>query len=93
MLLTILLSAAQMAAAAATSPLAAMPAAAKSARFCVPSVVWTGETSRAEARRLDQLPSGRLELTVLQGVGECLHPVVLREGIGGNPDRPLSKRR
>jgi len=38
------------------------------------------------ARRLDQLPSGRLELSVLRSVDGCPIPAVLREGIGGRPE-------
>ena len=34
-------------------------------------------------RRLDELPPGRLELTVLREVDGCPIPAVLREGIGG----------
>jgi len=39
----------------------------------------------AQARRLDQLPPGRLELTVLREVQGCPIPAVLRDGIGGRP--------
>ena len=38
------------------------------------------------ARRLDQLPPGRLELTVQREVDGCPIPAVLREGIGGRPE-------
>jgi hypothetical protein len=37
------------------------------------------------ARRLIELPPGRLELTVLRQVDNCPIPVVLREGIGAAP--------
>ena len=40
--------------------------------------------SRPGARRLDELPPGRLELTVLRQVNGCPIPAVVREGIGGN---------
>lgn len=48
----------------------------------------------AKVRRLDQLPPGSLELTVLREIDRCPIPAVLREGIGGNPadqDRPLRR--
>ena len=41
------------------------------------------QPNRAVARRLDELPPGRLELTVLREVNGCPIPAVLREGIGG----------
>ncbi|HEV2865497.1 MAG TPA: hypothetical protein VGX37_03210 [Allosphingosinicella sp.] len=34
-------------------------------------------------RRLDELPPGRLELTVLREVHGCPIPAVLRDGLGG----------
>ena len=37
-------------------------------------------------RRLDQLPPGRLELTVQREVDGCPIPAILREGISGRPD-------
>ena len=40
----------------------------------------------ARARRLDELPPGRLQLTVLREVDGCAIPAVVRENIGGNPD-------
>ena len=40
----------------------------------------------AQARRLDQLPPGRLELTVLRQLDGCAIPAVVRENIGGNPE-------
>jgi len=47
---------------------------------------FTGDSRSAEARRLDQLPPGRLELTVLREVDGCPIPAVLREGISGRLD-------
>jgi hypothetical protein len=41
------------------------------------------ELPRARARRLDELPPGRLELTVLREFDGCPIPAVLREGLGG----------
>ena len=41
---------------------------------------------RARARRLDELPPGRLELTVMRSFNGCPMPAVLRDGIGGNPE-------
>ena len=42
--------------------------------------------SRPRAWRLDELPPGRLELSVLRQVNGCPIPAVVREGIGGNPN-------
>ena len=42
--------------------------------------------SAATARRLDQLPPGRLELTVLREVNGCPIPAVIREGMGAASD-------
>ena len=47
---------------------------------------FAGEPRGAQARRLDQLPPGRLELTVLREVDGCPIPAVLRDGIGGPPE-------
>ena len=46
---------------------------------------FAADSRGAEARRLDQLPPGRLELTVVREVGGCPIPAVLREGISGWP--------
>lgn len=67
------------------APPAAESASAAEARTC-PNVMHHAEQNRrARYRRLDQLPPGRLELTVLRSVGGCPEPVVLREGIGAAP--------
>jgi hypothetical protein len=34
-------------------------------------------------QRLDELPAGNLELTVLRQVDGCAEPAILREGLGG----------
>ena len=39
--------------------------------------------SRLRLRRLDELPPGRLELTVLRQFDRCPIPAVLRDNIGG----------
>ena len=92
MLLTILLSVLQAAAAvAAPPPQGELPAAASTALSpskCPATMHQADGDPRAAARRLDQLSPGRLELTVLRQMGSCPEPVVLREGIGGNPDSP-----
>jgi len=96
MLLTILLSAAQMAASAAAQAPVMVPAVAVPSRKCLETMHQADGDTRSAARRLDQLPPGRLELTVLRRMGTCPEPVVLGEGIGGNPDSPdrlVSKRR
>ena len=100
MLLSILLSAFQ-AAFTATAPAPAAATAAPSASLafeassskCPETMHWADGDRRPAVRRLDELPSGRLELTVLRAVGDCPEPVVLREGIGGNPDSPDNPNR
>ena len=37
----------------------------------------------AKPRRLGELPPGDLTLTVLNRVGDCIEPVIVRQGIGG----------
>ena len=90
MLLTILLAAFQ-SVTTATAPAAApavAPVIAAASDKC-PETMHRADTDRRPAvRRLDQLPPGRLELTVLREMGNCPEPVVLREGIGGNTDAP-----
>lgn len=34
-------------------------------------------------RRLDELPPGALTLAVVNQVGDCIEPVVVRQGVGG----------
>ena len=57
---------------------------------CPNATSWfAGQSRGADARRLDQLPPGRLELTVLREVDGCPIPAVLREGISSWPsERP-----
>jgi hypothetical protein len=50
---------------------------------CARADVTLARPADARARRLDQLPPGRLELTVLREIDRCPIPAVLREGIGG----------
>lgn len=42
----------------------------------------------AKARRLGELPPGDLTLTVLNRVGDCIEPVVVRQGYGAVDGRP-----
>ncbi len=42
----------------------------------------------ARLRRLGELPPGDLTLTVVNQVGECMEPVVVRQGVGGFDGRP-----
>ncbi len=65
-------------AAAATSP--ALPA--KTPKCARPDVIQARPID-ARSQRLDQLPPGRLELTVMREIDRCPIPAVLREGIGG----------
>ncbi|HEU0097961.1 MAG TPA: hypothetical protein VFQ67_04220 [Allosphingosinicella sp.] len=41
------------------------------------------------ARPLGELPPGDLTLAVLNRVGDCIEPVVVRQGVGGFGDRPV----
>ena len=96
MLLTILLSAVQIATTAILPQADSVPTMAAGSNKCGETMHQADGDVRPTARRLDQLPPGRLELTVLRQMGSCPEPVVLREGIGGNPDSPdrlVSKRR
>ncbi len=51
--------------------------------------------ARLRPRRLDELPPGRLELTVLREFDGCPIPAVMREGLGaaGDPDGRQPGRR
>ncbi|HET9639792.1 MAG TPA: hypothetical protein VFP12_11350 [Allosphingosinicella sp.] len=42
----------------------------------------------AKARRLGELPPGDLTLTVLNRVGDCIEPMVVRQGYGAADGRP-----
>ena len=88
MLLTILLSLLQAAVPAAPAP-APEPSPSKSAlaggKCPQPTVRHAGEGEPLRPRRLDELPAGRLELTVIREVNGCPIPAVLREGIGRGP--------
>jgi len=42
----------------------------------------------AKLRRLGELPPGDLTLTVVNQVGDCIEPVVVRQGYGGLDSRP-----
>ena len=99
MLLAMLVALLQTAAPVVAPPAADPPTAqaAPTADKCPSTMHWADNRRPAAARRLDELPPGRLELTVLQMMpGTCPQPVVLREGIGGNPnayDAPQTDRR
>ena len=59
-----------------------------------PSTRMADERQRGnQARRLDELPPGRLELAVLREVDGCVIPAVVHEGIGGNRDPEGADRR
>ncbi len=53
-------------------------------RECVRAGVQMADRPRGriEMRRLDELPAGRLELTVMRQMNGCVVPAVVREGIG-----------
>ncbi|HYI39779.1 MAG TPA: hypothetical protein VE053_05615 [Allosphingosinicella sp.] len=42
----------------------------------------------AKPKRLGELPPGDLTLTLLNRVGDCIEPVVVRQGFGVLGDRP-----
>ncbi len=97
MLLTMLL------AAVAWSPAASLPLRpmeaplSTKARDCPNARTYQAEdgSARLRPRRLDELPPGRLELTVLREFDGCPIPAVVREGLGaaGDPDGRQSNRR
>jgi hypothetical protein len=41
-----------------------------------------GSLDAAKARRLGELPPGELTLTVVNLVGDCIEPVIVRQGYG-----------
>lgn len=43
----------------------------------------TRSPEASRLRRLGELPSGDLTLAVVNQVGECMEPVVVRQGVGG----------
>jgi hypothetical protein len=73
------------------APAAASP---RTAEAFVPSRICGDEiklrTARspgaAKLRRLGELPPGDLTLTVVNQVGDCMEPVIVREGYGGAVD-------
>ena len=73
----------------AAQPLAASqrPAAAAAipSRFCRDDMKVRPVDSRlsAKPRPLGELPPGELTLTVVNRVGDCIEPVVVRDGYGG----------
>ena len=98
MLLTILLSAFHIVASVATAAPAAgaavqPPTALTTAKCPNATVRQAAIPERVAPQRFDQLPPGRLELTVLREFDRCPIPAVLREGIGGNPAAGEPERR
>jgi hypothetical protein len=45
------------------------------------------DKGRAGFQRLDKLPPANEQLTVIHSVDGCQKPVIVRYGIGGNPDQ------
>jgi hypothetical protein len=90
MLLTILLAALQLAQApAAPAPVSEIPRLSppdSRAKDCPRTTLrYAEEDVPRGARRLIELPPGRLELAVMREFDGCAIPAVVREGIGGNP--------
>ena len=73
-----------------TASSAEAPAAARAAKAAVPGRICSQDLRVREARperpaqlkRLGELPPGNLTLTVVNRVGDCIEPVVVRQGIG-----------
>ena len=85
MLLTILLSLlhAALPAASAPAPELTPSKSALSGSKCPQATLrHAGEGEPLRPRRLDELPAGRLELTVMREVDGCPIPAVLQDGIG-----------
>ena len=55
------------------------------------NVLRTDAPGRAEARRLDRLPAGNLDLAVMRRIDSCPEPVTIREGIGATSAQPATK--
>ena len=58
-----------------------------------PTVRQAEEQAGNRARRLDELPPGRLEFAVLREVDGCVIPAVVQENIGGNSQPERDERR
>jgi hypothetical protein len=66
------------------------PAPTRTAKTAVPGRICPNDMRARDARssaapalnRLGELPPGSLTLTVLNRVGDCIEPVVVRQGIG-----------
>jgi hypothetical protein len=77
-----------LASSAATAPLSTLPQDGEirlsPPPHCDPNgnVLRTDVPGTVEARRLDQLPPGRLDLAVMRQVNGCPQPVTVREGYG-----------
>jgi hypothetical protein len=55
------------------------------------NVLRTDAPGRAEARRLDRLPAGNLDLAVMRRIDSCPEPVTIREGIGATSAQPATE--
>ena len=54
---------------------------------CIEAEPRRTEGQRLGPRRLDQLPQGRLSLTVMREVNGCPQPTIVREGYDAAPSR------
>lgn len=93
MLLTILLAALQLAQApAASAPTPEfrqiLPPDSRAKDCPRATLRYAEEDVRRGARRLIELPPGRLELAVMREFDGCPIPAILRDGIGGRPQGP-----
>ena len=93
MLLTILLSLLQAAVPATPAPaleLSPSKSALSGSKCPQATVRQAGEGEPLRPRRLDELPAGSLELTVMREVDGCPIPAVVQEGIGSGR-RPVRR--
>ena len=58
-----------------------------------PTVRQADEQAGNRARRLDELPPGRLEFAVFREMDGCVIPAVVHENIGGNSQPERDERR
>lgn len=73
------------------APSAEAPAPPRSANSFTPSRICRDDLmfrharspEAAKPRRLGELPPGDLTLAVMNRVGDCLEPVIVRQGVGG----------
>ena len=78
-------SAALAAGEAAAAPPTGTALSGRNLALCPPLAREATGAKPATTRKLGELPPGNLELAVVRQTGECLEPVIIRQGIGGAP--------